>query len=231
MPLPDAPNSQYRGGRDSFRHGRQEQVRSAHEPTGDFSLSLTRMACQCCHSARRSDWSMDGQTRLCQRDRWDVMDVMAGSRKSFSRQNPVLWTRRYNAEPRHRTGAALLTGPVVGQWPRTSINTLAGGGTEEAFPVGRETQRRSEQLGDCKSMGPIIICSRHERSSSFILHPFISSSILNFNSSTYGGSYSKSNSARWRVVRKEEPKSTPLSASSWNRVSATPRSACPSRQN
>jgi len=72
---------------------RQEQVKSAHEPTGDFSLSLTRMAslaCQCSPQRKKKRLVNGGQLGYVSGivGTWDVMDVMAGSCKSFFTAEP-----------------------------------------------------------------------------------------------------------------------------------------------
>jgi hypothetical protein len=120
----------------------QEQVKSAHEPTGDFSLSLTRMACQCLPQRKKKRLVNGGQLGYVSGIvgmPWMLSWPVPASR--FSRQHPALWTRRYNAEPRHKAGAALLTGPVA-----TNKHKHAGRRRDRGS-LPREAQRRREQVG------------------------------------------------------------------------------------
>jgi hypothetical protein len=60
-----------------LRHGRQEQVRNAHEPTGDFSLSLLPQR----KKKRLVNGGKLGYVSGIDGDIMDVMDVMPDSRK------------------------------------------------------------------------------------------------------------------------------------------------------
>jgi hypothetical protein len=132
MPLLDAPSSQHRGGTICATDAKSRSKTRMSQPV------IFRSAC--CHSARRSDWSMVVNSVMSAGSMgisWMSCPIPASS---FHGQNPALWTRRYNAEPRHK--ASRGDPPHWASGHEVPNKHKHAGGRRDRGNLPRETQRR-----------------------------------------------------------------------------------------